>query len=254
MTDVILNFAKTLLPILKKRICLWSSPRNISTALMYSFGQRSDTVIVDEPLYGHYLRVTGAMHPGREEIIESMETNGEIVIRDVILGDFLKNVLFMKQMTHHLVDIDHSFLNKVTNVLLIRDPKQLISSFHEVIPEVRMTDIGIEKQFRLFNELCEAGAQPVVIDSGEILKSPEVALNRLCDELKIDFEEEMLSWDPGPRKEDGVWAKHWYMNVHRSTGFEVQATSSRKLPDHLTELYEDCIPYYQHLFEHSIKV
>ena len=43
-----------------KRICLWSGPRNISTALMYSFAQRDDTAVYDEPLYAHYLSKTSA--------------------------------------------------------------------------------------------------------------------------------------------------------------------------------------------------
>ncbi len=220
---------------------------------MYSFAQRSDTRVVDEPLYGHYLRVSGALHPGREEILLNMETDGSKVVSKVMFGEFDEDIIFLKQMTHHLVDIDTTFLNEVINVILIRDPYQLISSFHQIIPEVTMTDVGVEKQYVMFNELISIGQYPIVIDSGEILKSPLNVLTELCERIGIDFQESMLKWKPGPRPEDGIWAKHWYSNVHKSTGFEKQHTSSRKLPEELIPLYEQCRLHYEELFKHSIK-
>ncbi|MCB0727052.1 MAG: sulfotransferase family protein [Ignavibacteriae bacterium] len=237
-----------------KRICLWSSPRNISTALMYSFAQRSDTKVIDEPFYAHYLSKTNADHPGKEEILADMENDGEKVIENVILGDYNEDVIFMKQMTHHLIQINESFLDKVTNVFLIRDPKQLISSLAQVIPVVNMHATGIKRQHELFHRLSDDNNRPVVIDSGEILKNPESALTQLCYSLDIPFEKSMLKWEPGPIKEDGIWAKHWYENVHRSSGFEKQHTSSRDLPEELTELYKESLPLYKDLFNHSIKV
>ena len=237
-----------------KRICLWSSPRNISTALMYSFAQRSDTKVIDEPLYAHYLAKTNADHPGREEILANMENDGEKVVKNVILADYDEEVIFMKQMTHHLIEMDESFLDLVTNVFLIRDPKQLISSLAQVIPVVNMKATGIKRQYELFHMLSEGNQKPFVIDSGEILKDPEKALLQLCDLLEIQFDKNMLQWNPGPIKEDGIWAKHWYENVHRSSGFEKQHTSSRELPEDLTELYIESIPFYEDLYGHSIKV
>ena len=135
------------------RICLWSSPRNISTAMMYSFGQRPDSIVFDEPLYAHYLRVTGIDHPGKEEIMLSQETNGDKVVQQLMLGSFNKPVAFFKQMTHHLVQLDEDFLSQMKNILFIRDPKQIISSYAEVRPEVTMQDIGIAKQWQLYNQL-----------------------------------------------------------------------------------------------------
>ncbi len=236
-----------------KRICLWSSPRNISTALMYSFAQRSDTLVIDEPLYAHYLYKTNADHPGRDEVIESMEKDGETVVRDVILAEYSESVIFMKQMTHHFIELDESFLEKVINVFLIRNPKQLISSLAQVIPEVTMRDTGIKRQYELFHELNGRGLTPIVIDSGEILKNPESALRQLCAAIGIPFQNKMLQWKAAPRKEDGVWAKYWYENVYQSTGFEKQKTSERTLPENLKSLYEECLPYYTELLKHSIK-
>lgn len=236
-----------------KRICLWSSPRNISTAMMYSFAQRPDTIVFDEPLYAHYLRVTGIDHPGAAETLESQENDGEKVVREIILGDYDKPVAFFKQMTHHLIELNEYFLAKVCNILFIRNPKQIIASYAQVRPNVTMQDIGMEKQWHLFNSLKEKNNHFVVLDSNEILKSPEKVLHDLCDALQIPFYKEMLHWEPGAKKEDGVWAKYWYANVHQSTGFEKQKTSNRPLPEYLEPLYNESKKYYDLLYQHSLK-
>lgn len=235
------------------RICLWSSPRNISTALMYSFAQRKDTRVIDEPLYAHYLKVSNADHPGRDEILSDMENDGEKVVKEIIEGNYDEEIIFFKQMTHHLTAIDESFLERVCNIFLIRNPVQIISSFAEVIPDVTMRDIGIERQFDLYNKLKALGQDTVVLDSGEILKDPENVLRKLCGAVSITFDPCMLQWKAGPIKEDGIWAKYWYKNVHSSTGFEIQRTSTRTLPSHLKQLSEQCLPYYEKMLEASIK-
>ncbi|HYK47554.1 MAG TPA: hypothetical protein VEV83_20395 [Parafilimonas sp.] len=235
------------------RICLWSSPRNISTAMMYSFAQRDDTIAVDEPLYAHYLRVTGIDHPGREETLNSQENDGDKVVRNVIFGKYEKPIVFLKQMTHHLVDLDLRFMSHTRNILFIRDPKQIIASYAQVRPEVTMQDVGIEKQWWLFNYLTENNFSCIVLDSNEILRSPQNVLQQLCAAISIPFSEAMLHWPAGPKKEDGVWSKYWYENVHRSTGFEKQKTSERELPEYLRPLYDDCKLYYDRLYPFSIK-
>lgn len=235
------------------RICLWSSPRNISTAIMYSFAQRLDTIVFDEPLYAHYLRVTGVIHPGQEEILQSQENDGDKVVQQLMLGAFEKPVAFFKQMTHHLVQLDEAFLAYTKNIIFIRDPKQIISSYAQVRPDVNMQDIGIEKQWQLYNQLTENNFHCVVLDSNEILKAPQKVLTELCEALDISFDKAMLQWPAGPKKEDGIWAKYWYDNVHKSTGFEMQKTSSRTLPQYLESLYNESKKYYDLLYQHSLK-
>jgi len=221
--------------------------------MMYSFAQRPDAIVFDEPLYAHYLRVTGIDHPGKEEVLASQENDGEKVVREIILGEYDKPVAFFKQMTHHLVELNEDFLGKVCNILFIRDPKQIISSYAQVRPNVAMHDIGMEKQWNLFNSLKEKNYHCIVVDSNEILKAPEKVLCSLCDALEILFYKEMLHWEAGSKKEDGVWAKHWYENVHRSTGFEKQKTSDRALPEYLEPLCNESKKYYDLLYQHSIK-
>lgn len=221
---------------------------------MYSFAQRKDTTVVDEPLYAHFLKISNAPHPGREEVLASMENDGNKVVRTVILGNYYPaEIIFFKQMTHHLVDIDESFLKDVINIFLIREPKQIISSLAQILSEVTARDIGIQRQTALFEKVSSMGQKPIVVDSGEILKNPEDILTKLCDKLEIPFDKSMLNWNTGPRKEDGVWAKYWYKNVHNTTGFSKQATSSRELPEHLNPLYIESLPFYKKMYEISIR-
>ncbi len=236
------------------KICLWSSPRNLSTALMYSFAQRPDTVVFDEPLYAHYLSVSGTDHPGREETLMSQTTDATAVINNIILGNHAKPVSFFKQMTHHLVGIDTTFLAQVNNILFIRNPAQIISSYAAVRPDVQMKDIGIAGQWKLFLQLKEKQHIPVVLDSGVMLQNPAGVLYTLCEALGIPWYEAMLHWPPGPKPYDGVWAKYWYDNVHRSTGFKKQETSSRELPAYLRPLYEESKAYYDQLLPYTINV
>lgn len=235
------------------RINMWSGPRNVSTALMYAFAQRSDTRVLDEPLYGHYLRVSDAEHPGKQEVIDAMLSDGEQVVHQVILGPCDRPVLFMKQMAHHLVEIDHGFLAQTTNVLLIRDPEQMLPSLAQNLAQPILRDTGLAMQSALYQELLELGQQPLVLDAKQLLLDPQGVLRQLCAHLGIPFEENMLRWSPGPRPEDGVWAKYWYQNVHQSTGFEPYRERSEPFPPFLLPLLEECKPHYTLLAQVAIR-
>ncbi|MEQ9306650.1 MAG: sulfotransferase family protein [Marinoscillum sp.] len=231
-------------------INLISSPRNISTALMYSFANRSDTKVIDEPFYAYYLNLTGADHPGKDEIIASQPTTVEGVIRWINEIDKAHDVVFVKNMAHHLIQMDTSFLSHYTNAFLIRHPKQLITSFSKVIPNPKMTDIGIQRQHELF---AMTGGKSAVLDSNEVLKNPEQVLKEFCHQLNIPFEYNMLRWPQGALAEDGVWAKYWYSNVHNSAGFSKNVTKETILPTRCTKLYSRSLPYFEELYAHAIK-
>lgn len=234
-------------------INLISSPRNISTALMYSFAQRIDIKVIDEPFYAYYLLKSGAKHPGREEIINSQPTTIQGVC-DWIDDIASKNeVVFVKNMAHHLIETDLDFLEKFTNVFLIRDPALLIASFAKVIEKPTMEAIGIARQFEIYERLSLSGHCPV-IDSGNILANPKNALKKLCKEIDIPFKEEMLNWEKGALEEDGIWAKYWYGNVHNSTGFATPIkTNMPELTSELQPLLAASLPYYSQLSTNSIK-
>jgi hypothetical protein len=235
------------------RLQLWSGPRNVSTALMYSFAQRADTRVVDEPLYAHYLRVSGAQHPGRDDVLRSQSDDVARVVREVILGACDRPVLFVKQMAHHLIELDHGFLRQTANVLLVRDPREMLPSLVQQIPEPTLRDAAYAMQAELYDELRRIGQDPVVLDAREVLLDPRSVLGELCARIGLPFDAAMLHWKPGARSEDGVWAQHWYQGVHLSTGFQPYHAKQGPFPRKLKPLLDQCRPFYERLQALAIK-
>lgn len=229
------------------RVNLWSGPRNVSTAILYAFAQRCDTRGVDEPLYGYYLATSGADHPGADEVMAAMDTDGERVVREVILGPCDRPVLFLKQMAKHLVGLDLGFLERCANALLIRDPEEMLPSLVNQLPEPTLADTALADQDELYRRLRRLGQEPPVLDAKELLLDPPGVLAELCRRLGLEPSEAMLSWPAGPRPEDGVWAKHWYHNVHRSSGFAPYRPKTEPFPARLEPLLARCRPHYEAL-------
>jgi len=237
-----------------KRICLWSGPRNISTALMYSFAQRADTKVFDEPLYAYYLRhhpEAHAYHPDSEIILQTIENNGDLVIKDMLTNKE-RPVLFFKHMTHHLLGLNRSFMKKTINVILTRNPKDMLPSFDKVISNPTIDDVGYALHVELIAYFKKYDIPFAVLDSKKVLLHPEKTLQKLCEFAAIDFDKNMLMWQAQKRQEDGVWAKHWYSNVHKSTGFLNYKPKDTSFPKHLNSLLKECQPYYNQLLEYSI--
>lgn len=230
---------------------LISSPRNISTALMYSFAQRIDTTVMDEPFYACYLAKTGKNHPGREEILSS-QSQLESDVYQSIYEHKASPILFIKNMAHHLETIKQDIVSDSVNIFLIRNPKQIIASYAAIIENPKLQDIGVDYQWKLFEELKKKG-EPLVIDSGILLKKPTEILKKLCSKMEIKFHKSMLSWTAGPKPYDGIWAKYWYANVHKSSGFEVNTATNISMPSHLEELKEEAMYYYERLLTHAVR-
>lgn len=228
-------------------IHLLSGPRNISTAMMYSFAQRNDCTVVDEPLYAHYLHCTGLQHPGRNEVLAAQEHDGKKVIQNVLLASFSTPLVFFKQMTHHLIHLDFSFLQSSKNILLIRDPKKVLYSYSKVIKNPSLSSIGIQESYHLYKYLSDNNFHFCVVDADRFLQNPEKGLKQICASCGIQFQPAMLHWQAGARKEDGVWAKYWYANVHKSTGFEKPVASEILLPEELLPVYAEAKKYYEEL-------
>ena len=231
-----------------KRISLWSGPRNISTALMYSFAQRTDTNVYDEPLYAYYLSNSHAAnyHPAAVDIKSTMEQSGEKVVENM-LTDTSKPVLFFKNMTHHLLNLDRVFMKEMVNVILTRDPREMLPSFAKVIPNPTMEDVGYKMHIDLIDYFEDQNIEYVVLDAKKVLLNPESVLRQLCDIIKIPFNDCMLKWQPQQRPEDGVWAKYWYANVHKSSGFMAYEPKIEAFPKLLEPLLNQCLPYYEKL-------
>ncbi len=236
-------------------IAMWSGPRNISTALMRSWGSRSDTLVVDEPFYAHYLLETGYPHPGADEIIGSYATDWRTVIDQLLSERQDYAIVYHKHMTHHMLPhIDRSWLGEVANGFLIREPRRMLLSLMKVIPQPRLEQTGLPQQVELFEAVCQlTGKAPPVIDARDVLLQPAKLLRRLCCALDVPFDSSMLGWSAGKRATDGVWAKHWYGAVEHSTGFAPYQADDSPLPDQLRGLLAACQPLYDRLAQHRIR-
>ncbi|HEX6254976.1 MAG TPA: hypothetical protein VFZ70_04115 [Euzebyales bacterium] len=203
------------------RIAMWSGPRNLSTALLRSWGNRTDTVVSDEPLYAHYLHTTGLDHPMRDEILAAYDHDWRRVtarLTGPVPGGGA--IWYQKHMTHHVTDdVDLGWLGALRHCFLIRSPAEVIASYAQVRHDPTLEDLGLPQQWRLFVHVTASGAVPPVIDAADLLRDPRTVLSAMCDALGVAFSERMLSWPPGRRTNDGVWADHWYDAVERSTGF-----------------------------------
>lgn len=234
------------------KINLWASPRNISTAIMYSFAQRKDMTVVDEPFYASYLSETGITHPGNKEILKSQVNDFNVVLQEVINQKYSTPNVFFKQMSHHLMNYSKEFLLDCKNIILIRDPKEMIISFSKVIDKPNINDLGLKQSFEIFEFLQKNNSTPAVLDSNELLKNPKKVLSKLCELVSVPFDEKMLQWKPGKRKEDGLWAPYWYNNVHKSTGFKAYKQKNKPLRKDQIKLYEECLPLFEKLKQNSI--
>jgi Sulfotransferase domain len=232
------------------RIAMWSGPRNISTAMMRSFAARSDSVVVDEPLYAHYLQATGLDHPARGQILASQPHRWQDAVDQLLqpLGDGVR-VQYQKQMTHHLLpQIGQDWMVGLRHAFLIRDPALVIASYARVRSEPGLAELGFEQQARIFRRF-----DGPVVDADDLLRDPPGVLERLCSALGIDYQPAMLSWPAGPRDTDGVWAPHWYASVEASTGFAPPRPAAPvSVPDRLRPLLEQARPYYDELAAHRI--
>lgn len=232
------------------KIAMWSGPRNLSTAMMYSFAAREDCAVVDEPFYAAYLQATGVDHPMRWEVIDSQPTDPLDVADDCTGPNPAgKSIYYQKHMTLHMIpEFPRDFMRALTNVFLIRHPARVVASYAKKREGPELADIGFVQQAELFDQVAQdLGRAPLVIDSADIRANPSAALQGLCTALGIPFSPKMLHWQKGPKPYDGVWAPHWYNAVHQSTGFEDPEGPLPDLPPEYARLAEQALPYYERL-------
>lgn len=235
-----------------KRIQCWSGPRNISTALMYSWRQRDDTTVLDEPFYAHYLTLDDRSHPGVDEVLASQSHDSDEVIRNVILGSCPTPVLYIKQMAHHLKGVDRSHLAFTDNLLLVRHPREMLASLSVQLPGCDLSDTGLVQSVELLDAVLAEGGTPIVLESQALLKNPRRVLGQVCERVGLVFDPAMLGWPPGPKPEDGAWAPHWYHSVHQSTGFGPYSAKTLEVPEHLQGVLADAMPLYERLAQYTL--
>ena len=229
---------------------MWSGPRNLSTAMMYAFGNRADFAVWDEPFYAPYLKETGADHPMRDEIIAAHETDPQVVARrclDTIPAQ--KPHFYMKHMPHHMIDgFPLDWAKGCINIHLIRHPARVIASYGAKRDQMTLQDIGFPQQAALYDKIGG-----LVIDSADIRADPEKLLRMLCDAIDLPFDPAMLQWPAGPRKADGVWAAHWYNAVHQSTGFAGAEGPLPNADEFHRKMAQSAMPHYEKLAEFRLR-
>ena len=234
---------------------MWSGPRNISTAMLRAWENRPDTVVTDEPLYAYYLQASGADHPGRAAVIAAGETD-PAAVATALTGPVPdgRPVWYQKHMCHHLLpQLELDWLGQLTHGFLIRRPAEVLASYVRTRANPTADDLGYARQAALFERVAQrTGTAPPVIDAADVLADPRRLLTELCAALGVTFSDRMLSWPAGRRATDGVWAKYWYANVERSTGFLPYRPKATDLPARLRALVDACEPYYQALYRHRL--
>jgi len=223
--------------------------------MMRAWGNRGDTVVIDEPFYAYYLKVTGIEHPGADEVIATGDTDWRKVIAQ-LTGAIAngKQIFFQKQMTHHLLpEIDREWLGEVTNCFLIRDPREVINSYIKKREDPALEDLGFVQQAEIFNFVrTRTSAVPPVVDAKDVLQNPERTLQLLCKAAGVEFSESMLSWPPGLRDTDGIWAKHWYGEVAKTTSFQPYRPTRHEVPQRFREIYDLCHRHYEQLYSYRL--
>lgn len=233
------------------RICVWSGPRNVSTALMRSFEARGDCAVIDEPLYAAFLRVTGKDHPGREQVMASQPTDPRVVLAQLRVPRDDVAYVFEKHMAHHWQPgwaLDA--FGPARHVLLIRDPARVVASYARVRQSPIPEDLGYDRQLELFGRLRGGDPPeelaPLVVDGDALLTDPPRVLRALCGALDLAYTDKMLAWPRGRRATDGVWAPWWYAAVEHSTGFEA-ARPPGIVPPELAWVVDAVRPAYERL-------
>jgi len=234
-------------------IYMWSGPRNLSTALMRSFENRTDTTVWDEPLYGYYLNETKKDHPMYKEIIETYEIDINKLTKKIISKEKNKQIFYQKHMTHHiLTKTPINWITKGANVFLIRDPKDVILSYIQKNTLKSSNDIGFPMQIKLLNIVKEKKLKSIIINADDLSSNPKKILKILCNKLNISFNEKMLNWPIGKRNSDGIWGKIWYQNVYTSTNFKELKKNKLKIPTKYESIYEECLDIYNEINYYNI--
>lgn len=231
-------------------IAMWSGPRNLSTAIMYSFGARTDFDVVDEPFYGAYLKMTDLDHPMGDQIKASMECDPTRVAHSFYRS--MSKSLYSKQMTHHMIDgVPRDWFSNARHVFLIRHPARVVASYSAKRDRPILDDLGFVQQCDIFEDIVSQGLPAIVIDSFDIRRNPKAALRMLCEALGLSWDPNMLHWPRGGHANDGVWASHWYKAVHNSTGFSGAEGELPVLSGWQSDLVQRALPYYFKLSENA---
>ena len=232
-------------------VACWSGPRNISTALMRSWSSRKDTFVTDEPFYAYYLKETKFKHPQYKEIINNYSSNYDEIVNYLINKTPKdKKIWYQKHMAHHILDLNNiDWVNNFENCILLRHPKEVISSYSKKNKLNSTEELGYPQQYEIIKYLKKINRSYVIIDSSELLKNPKEVLSTWCIKINIKFEKSMLRWKRGNHVNDGIWWKSWYDNVIKTSEFQKYEKKDINIENKYDSIYNESMKYYSFLKE-----
>ena len=232
-------------------VACWSGPRNISTALMRSWSSRSDTFVTDEPFYAYYLSETKLKHPMHMEIINKYSTD-YIKIVNYLNSKTPdgKKIWYQKHMAHHILNLnDIEWITNFENCILLRHPKEVISSYSNKNKLNSFEELGYRQQYEIIKLLKKKNKSFIIIDSSELLQNPAKVLGTWCKKINIKYEQSMLNWKKGNHINDGIWWKSWYDNVIKTTGFQKYKKKDINIESEYDSIYNESMKYYTYIKE-----
>tara|TARA_Y100001970_G_scaffold293827_1_gene443598 strand:+ start:31449 stop:32159 length:711 start_codon:yes stop_codon:yes gene_type:complete len=232
-------------------VACWSGPRNISTALMRSWSSRGDTFVTDEPFYAYYLKETNIRHPMHMEIIKKYSTDYNQIVN--YLTNKIpegKKIWYQKHMAHHILDLSNiEWITNCENCILLRHPKEVISSYSSKNKLNSVEELGYPQQYEIIKFLKRKNKSYTIIDSSKLLNNPEKVLLSWCKKINIKYDQSMLEWKKGNHINDGIWWQCWYDNVIQTTGFQKYIKKDITIEDKYDSIYNESMKYYSYIKE-----
>ncbi|NET01944.1 MAG: sulfotransferase family protein [Sphaerospermopsis sp. SIO1G1] len=243
---------------MKKILALWAIPRSTSTAFETMMRERGDFLVLDEP-FGLYFYYSEERRCDRYKDAESNPAyNFKPLFQDII-NKAQNQPVFIKDMGRFIYDrADETFLSHFNHSFLIRDPAKALPSLFAGWPDFSLSETAYAELYQLF-EATKAflGKVPPVIDSDDLVQKPEATVKAYCDAVGIKFMPQALKWQPKVRPEILQWEGCWHTHLQSSQGFKEREKKDYvgiEDNDYLKQAYEYCLPYYQQLYEHRLRI
>jgi hypothetical protein len=238
-------------------VALWAHPRSLSTAIERIFIERGDFVVMHEPFSELYYMLEGRANAVHADFDATNLASYETIRSRITEAARQKSVCF-KDMCYHCHDHlkkDDSFLRRITNVFLIRDPRQAIASHFAKNPDVTCEEIGYEAQASIFRQVWDlTDKQPLVIDADDLQQDPAGIMETLFRRIGFEHLANAMHWQPGHHEQWDTW-KQWHQEVAESDAIHANRTAYAKTVDNeplLAKYYAHHLPFYQKMLSARI--
>ena len=244
---------------MNKIVALWVHPRSLSTVMERILIERGDFKAFHEPFaYLYYVHDKKGSVPFMK--VDPNHPTSFADTKKMILDAADENPVCFKDMAYYVGDYifeDDEFLNRMTNVFMIRDVEKTVLSYYKVDPNVDRDEIGFEYLFKIFRKVADLNNNqpPPVIVAEDLENDPEGTVKALCEKIDIPFMPESLSWEARPPEEMKDWDE-WHKDLFSSTGIQKDMEKFDMSLDDVPKLrsyYEYHLPFYEALLKHRTK-